>query len=41
MRRICGKGGDPVVVGSDLAVLAVMACGAALLGFRRFRQTLN
>ena len=41
LRNVLLKGGDPWVVGSNLAVLAAMACGAAALAFKRFRQTLN
>lgn len=41
MRNIMLKGGDPWVVGSNLAILALMASATAALSYKRFRQTLN
>ncbi|MFA5138452.1 MAG: ABC transporter permease [Elusimicrobiota bacterium] len=41
MREVMLKGGDLGVVGRNLFVLALMACGAAWLSFNRFRQTLD
>jgi ABC-2 type transport system permease protein len=41
LRNIMLKGGDPWVVGSNLAVLMLMAAATAALSYKRFRQTLN
>ena len=41
LRNIMLKGGDPEVLAFNIGVLALMATSCILLGFKRFKQTLN
>jgi len=41
LRNIMLKGGDPLLVGTNTAVLAVMGVFMVWLSFKRFKQTLN
>jgi ABC-2 type transport system permease protein len=41
LRNIMLKGGDPILVGTNTVVLAVMGVFMVWLSFKRFKQTLN